>query len=544
MTCSSPQPAANMFELVGSSSPDEAPHRQHQATQRQHGISHDSQRQRDQTWDQDMETTTMDLADGNLIGPITVGNGAITTACLTGLDSPYSVLGCSLLDPFDTLCESPERLRQLLRHRMNPNYLFFSTIKLICSVALVKSAGEPLFRVDQQTNLVLFQGFQVEDAPLSFLADKTLFHALSLLLTLEANNHVPNYETLHHRGQVLESLRSDLLHSRDGVPSLQIITAILMLISYEYRVQDTQSNPDTAAMHIRGLQRIMHHPDILASGYSPQRIQQIQRALSWQDIICSLATGTPRLLPLEGNDAFDRLRENKLYHSCFVLPEGLAPYTGSWPETSLAVFEDLNAMCQLVDRIHGQNASSADLNDEDINTIPAPVPLMEDLDDEGYPLYNNQANLEIRLVDLLSQTKADSQNQDDLIYRACLFAAYLCTYRLSAGLWEGHFVPEKCVTEILKCIADFSRHVSPWKLAPDISFWLLHVAGGLTKSQLNKKQAALLMQRYRPFYSISYNLDWEVVEMKLRKFVWCEHTMKSNLYRFWQECQNAYCQRS
>lgn len=401
-----------------------------------------------------------------------------------------------------------------------------------------------MFRIDQQTNLVLFQGFQVEDAPLSFLADKTLFHALSLLLTLEANNHVPNYETLHHRGQVLESLRSDLLHSRDGVPSLQIIAAILMLISYEYRVQDTQSNPDTAAMHIRGLQRIMHHPDILASGYSPQRIQQIQRALSWQDIICSLATGTPRLLPLEGNDAFNRLRENKLYDSCFVLPEGLAPYTGSWPETSLAVFEDLNAMCQLVDRIHGQNASSADLNDEDINTIPAPVPLMEDLDDEGYPLYNNQANLEIRLVDLLSQTKADSQNQDDLIYRACLFAAYLCTYRLSAGLWEGHFVPEKCVTEILKCIADFARHVSPWKLAPDISFWLLHVAGGLTKSQLNKKQAALLMQRYRPFYSVSYNLDWEVVEMKLRKFVWCEDTMKSNLYRFWQECQNAYCQRS
>ncbi|UZP45078.1 hypothetical protein NXS19_012890 [Fusarium pseudograminearum] len=237
-----------MFELVGSSPLDEAPHHQHQATQRQHGISHGSPRQRNQTCDQDTETTTMDLADGNLIGPITVGNGAIATPYPTTFSSPYSTLGCSLLDPFNTLCESPERLRQLLRH------------------PLVKSAGEPLFRVDQQTNLVLFQGFQVEDAPLSFLADKTLFHALSLLLTLEANNHVPNYETLHHRGQVLESLRSDLLHSRDGVPSLQIITAILMLISYEYRVQDTQSNPDTAATHIRGLQSIMHQPDILASG--------------------------------------------------------------------------------------------------------------------------------------------------------------------------------------------------------------------------------------------------------------------------------------
>lgn len=113
-----------MFELVGSSSPDEAPHRQH----RQQGISHGSPRPGNQTCDQDTENYTVDLADRSPDGAITLSNGTIATACPTGLNSPYSVLGCNLLDPFNTLCESPERLRQLLRHRMNPNYLFFGTI--------------------------------------------------------------------------------------------------------------------------------------------------------------------------------------------------------------------------------------------------------------------------------------------------------------------------------------------------------------------------------------------------------------------------------
>ncbi|KAG8666747.1 hypothetical protein FPOAC1_011563 [Fusarium poae] len=499
---------------------DQAPHRQQRTRIGQHSGSPDNRGQQEEQTHKD-ENATVDLVDEDLIGAITVGNGPIAMAYPTWLGSPYSTLGCNLLDPFDSLCENPERLRQLLRH---PS---------------AKSAGEPLFRIDQQSDLVLFQGFHVKDSPFPFLADKTLFHALSLLLVSEANNHLPNHETLHHRGQVLECLSLDLLHSRSGIPSLQVITAILMLISYEYRVHDTQSTHGTAALHIRGLQKIIYQPEILASGYNPERVQQIQRALFWQDIICSLATGTPRLLSLDNNNAFDLLRENKVYGSYFVLPEGLALYTGSWPETSLAVFEDLNAMCQLVDGMHGQNTSSAHLYDSDVHTTTLLIPLMEDLDDEGYPLYNNQADLEIRLVDLLSQTRAKPHNQDDLIYRACLFAACLCTYRLSSGIWEGQYVPEKCVTEILDCIEDFTRHMSPWKFAPDISFWLLNVAGGLTKNQLNRKRAAALVQRYRSFYPTGYNQDWEVVDMKLKKFTWCEHTMKSNVYRFWQECQNT-----
>jgi hypothetical protein len=32
----------------------------------------------------------------------------------------FPTISCNLLDPFDSLCESPKRLQQLLRHREAP----------------------------------------------------------------------------------------------------------------------------------------------------------------------------------------------------------------------------------------------------------------------------------------------------------------------------------------------------------------------------------------------------------------------------------------
>ncbi|KAM0245545.1 hypothetical protein ACHAP5_005352 [Fusarium lateritium] len=493
--------------------------REHHGSIGQHAICHSTQKQgeiqaSDLDTDADVEPVDMRLAEGIVLGTSTIA--AADPAWLSNLISdPLLAISCNLLDPFNTLCESPIRLQQLLRH---PS---------------AKSVGEPLFRIDEQTNFILFQGLHNEAGPVPLLADKALFHALSLLLALAANGYKPNYETIYHRGQVLESLNLDLSHFDGVAPSLRTIKAILMLISYEYRVQDTIPIPTNAATHIRGLQSIINQRSISTSGYNHARIRQIQRALFWQDIICSLATGTPRLLQLDNHDVFTRLRENQMYRHYFVLPPGLKLHADKWPATSSTVFEDLNAMCRLVDRIHGQERALPH-SDHD---VAASIPLMEDLDDEGYPVYNSQANLEIRLVDLLSATsRSGSQKQEDLIYRACLFAAYLCTYRLSAGLWAGHFAPEICVTEILNCMEAFTRHMSPWNLAPAVSFWLLHVAGGLTKSHLNRVQAAVLVKRYRSFYSTGYSLDWEVAKLKLKEFVWCEHAMAQPLYNFWQQC--------
>ncbi|KYG13803.1 hypothetical protein FVEG_17739 [Fusarium verticillioides 7600] len=474
------------------------------------------------------ENINLNISDVQVKGVATIRPGIILTAQHTWLNSicanSLSRVSPNLLDPFDTLCESPERLRQLVRH------------------PLAKTAGEPLFRIDRQAHYVVLQGLCNGDGLAPLLIHKSLFHALSLLLALAANNFQPNYETMHHRSQVLNSLNRELSHFGGDSTILHTITAILMVISYEYRVRDTYPGNACAATHMRGLQAIISQSDILARQYGVSLVTQVQRALFWQDIICSLATGAPRLLKFDNREIFACLREDETYRSYFTLPQGFNPHSHVWSAEVSAVFEDLNALCCIVDMMRQGTGASIDLVDNaHEDTIANPVSLMEDFDDEGYPLCNSQAELQIRLVDLLSGTRRDgSQSEEALIYRACLFAAYLCTYRLSEGVWGGYFAPEKCVTEILDCMTDFTRQMSPWKLAPDITLWLMYVAGGLTKSQFHKEQAAALVQRYWCFYSAGYDRDWELVEMGLRKFIWCEHVMEQKMYNFWQECQASF----
>lgn len=406
-------------------------------------------------------------------------------------------------------------------------------------IALAKTVGEPLFRIDQQTYCVVLQGLCNWNGLAPLLIHKSLFHSLSLLLALAANNYQPNYETMHHRSEVLQSLNRDLAHFGGDSTILHTITAILMLISYEYRVRGAYPGNACAATHMRGLQAIISQPNILASQYSVLHLTQVQRALFWQDIICSLATGAPRLLQFDNRGIFTRLREDETYRNYFTLPQGFIPHSHWWPAEVSAVFEDLSALCCIVDTMRqGTGASISLVDNGNEDTLAYQVPLMEDLDDEGYPLCNSQAELQTRVVDLLSTTvRVGSQSEEALIYRACLFAAYLCTYRLSEGVWGGYFAPEKCVTGILDCMTDFTRQMSPWKLAPDITFWLLYMAGGLTKVQLYKDRAVELVARFRCFYATGYDRDWELVENRLKKFIWCENVMKQKMYRFWQTCQ-------
>ncbi|KAJ4151660.1 hypothetical protein NW765_013188 [Fusarium oxysporum] len=227
---------------------------------------------------------------------------------------------------------------------------------------------------------------------------------------------------MHHRSQVLQSLNRDLSHFGGDSTILHTITAILMLISYEYRVRDTNPGSACAATHIHGLQTIISQRNILTSQYSVSHVTRVQRALFWQDIICSLATGAPRVLQFDNRGMFTRLREDETYRSYFALPQGFIPHTYGWPAAVPAVFEDLNALCCAVDTMRrGTRAPITFVNNDDKDISVTPMPLMEDLDDEGYPLCNSQANLQIRLVDLLSGTRRDgSQSEESLIYRACL----------------------------------------------------------------------------------------------------------------------------
>ncbi|KAI8930411.1 hypothetical protein NX059_012491 [Plenodomus lindquistii] len=167
-----------------------------------------------------------------------------------------------LIDPFDTLCACPEGLRTLLRH---PS---------------AKQAGEPVFCIDDAGKL-FFQG--MDSILKGALTDPTLFHALSLVLTLAVNTNVPNVEILTYRSKLLESMQIAMVYP-GWQPTASTITAMLMLIGYEYRIESGDTG--SISTHIRGVQRMMS----LYQVESIAVVAQMQRALFWQSSWVALSS--------------------------------------------------------------------------------------------------------------------------------------------------------------------------------------------------------------------------------------------------------------
>lgn len=498
-----------MFEFVVVSHPDEVRERNQQRKIRQHAIRRgiETSRATKATLEKDVMVTTRNIQ----------AKAAMWTE-LANATTFTQTPSVSLLDPFDTLCGNSERLRSLLRHRMCSTCSRDLCLNFDLLKALVKFAGEPLFRVESTGN-VRFQGLNTLTQ--GALADTTFFHAFSLILALAANSNRPNQETFTSRGQVLKSL-STTVEDSEWKPAAPTIMAILILIGYEYRVQDAASS--IAAIHIHGLLAMMRR---LETENHPNA-GQMQRALFWQDLMSSLATGAPRIFHPENHRGFTSLRDMGRLELC-VLPPGFQSVSKFWPREFTIVLEDLHALCRFVDikcKV-GREPSQEPFN----------LPLMAELDDEGYPVYNSQADLESRLVDLLSESRRVPVLTDP-IYQACIFAAYLCTYKLSTGIWEGHFAAEKCVSGILNCLFNSAGDLR-WRLLPKLLLWLLFTSGGLTEDEASRDQATLLLQRFRYSQPLKPNRNWSSLKTELENFVWCEFAMERKFRDLWNHYQRT-----
>ncbi|RYY16366.1 MAG: hypothetical protein EON55_04540, partial [Alphaproteobacteria bacterium] len=121
------------------------------------------------------------------------------------------------------------------------------------------------------------------------LIDPALYHALSLVLSLAANNNLPNVEILQHRGALLNGIRVNI-RGLKGAPQVSTLTAMLLLIGYEYRIDGADCA--TIATHIQGVHTMMK----LYKERNVALIDEVQRALFWQDLLSCLMAGTRRLL--------------------------------------------------------------------------------------------------------------------------------------------------------------------------------------------------------------------------------------------------------
>lgn len=105
-----------MFAFVSVSHPDQIKDRKKQAKLRQHAIRNGIQRSRaDRAKKEDtFVPVEIDGKTGQPIKRTPPDAGPLTKAP-----------SASLMDPFDTLCGCPERLRTLMRHRKYPHTLLF-----------------------------------------------------------------------------------------------------------------------------------------------------------------------------------------------------------------------------------------------------------------------------------------------------------------------------------------------------------------------------------------------------------------------------------
>jgi hypothetical protein len=334
------------------------------------------------------------------------------------------------------------------------------------------------------------------------LTDPALFHALSLVLTLAVSNNVPNIDILVYRGELLQGLQMAMLEP-GWKPKVSTISTLLMLIGYEYRIQG--GDCDSIAAHIKGVQTMMN----MFKAENVAVVEQVQRALFWQDLLSCFMLGTRRILSHEEYLDFQHVGVIDGLEAREI-PPGFSSLIGTWPQNFTVILQDLDRLCAKVDRCEPDR------------------PILEDLH-----IDNSQANIESRLVDLLSASR-ESVDSADPIYEACIFAAYLCTYKLCIGIWNGCFVPEICVNQILLRLMNASTDPR-FASCPNLLLWLLFAAGGLTERKSMRERIKSLLKSVFAVYLEGMYESWEATTDVLRSFIWSDYAMEKKVFGFWSE---------
>ncbi|KAF2111986.1 hypothetical protein BDV96DRAFT_164542 [Lophiotrema nucula] len=460
------------FKFVTVAHPDEVKAKEQQHVIRTHAIRNTARKARNKAVTRKENFIIVDL-DPKTHRPIRQKKGE-QRATLTRSPS------ATLVDPFSCLPASPERLRVLMRH------------------GAARQAGEPIFCVEE-VGRIFFQG--IDTVFHGALTDPALFHALSLTLALAANDDKPNVECLTHRGEVLKHLGNEVNDSsRVGVST---ISAMLMLVGYEYRVDS--DNKGAIALHIRALDTITRHSRADAQFSTGA----LSRALFWQDLMSSVIAGTDRFL---SHGSFPEIFWSQprcpLYPFYCHLRIGFQEIASHFHPEMIAVLEDLNALCMMLD---------AKCSGEDL-----PIARME--------IDNGQAWIESRLADLLSELRRSGE--ENAVYKVCIFATYLCTYKLSTSIWEGLLIPEFCAMQILRILqTPANDHL--WDAFPELVVWLLFAGGAFAVKRRTKVTFAAFILGAHENRIGRFHREWETLRETLTRFVWSAHAMEPKYRQFW-----------
>ena len=140
------------------------------------------------------------------------------------------------------------------------------------------------------------------------------------------------------------------------------------------------------------------------------------------------------------------------------------------------------------------------------------------------------------IVNLIKQQRESDWKND--VLEACLYAVYVCTYKLSTSIWEGSFIPAFCTAQILEMLQN-SENDEKWDAFPQLLLWLLFVGGAFSERKLVRLQfAALILGSYRNRIAGLHG-SWEETREILEQFVWSKRTLSVYFQTFWEEIHPA-----
>jgi hypothetical protein len=175
----------------------------------------------------------------------------------------------------------------------------------------------------------------------------------------------------------------------------------------------------------------------------------------------------------------------------------------------ITVLEDINALCAILN-------SNCNCGDSQINEMHVD---------------NAQASIESRLTNLLYEARLTGT---DPVNESCIYAAYLCTYKLSTEMWEASLIPSFCSLQLLAILQKSEREQS-WDVYQDLLLWLIFVGGAFAEGKLIRLQyMALIHGSYRSRLGHLHR-TWLEVERIAQAFIWSSSTFEQHFKRFWNE---------
>ncbi|KAI0203295.1 hypothetical protein F4808DRAFT_39600 [Astrocystis sublimbata] len=455
--------ASDSFQFITIHAPDDAKDRATRRLARSHAVKQALRTKRaiQQEAKDNFRVTTSQDELGKLARKKRRAAAAVT---------PLVLLSLGMFDPFQSLAVDSSRLQTLLRDRT------------------ARQAAEPVFSVLEEH---AFHNFS--SVFRTTLADPALLNAVMLSFAFAVAGCNINRECLGYQGQAIAYVR-ERMDCRREATSEATIGAILLLAGVEACLGMTSQ----VQLHMGAVRLLLQ----ICQKEGVQLTDGIKRAIFWQDLNCSVLTGSSRIADHTTFSEMQWTRKSFLIND-YQLPLGFQRRSHLLTKEFIEVLEDLHALqCfrESPDSVLCDLSSMALIN-------------------------NHTASMQSRLMGLTDVSS---------IMTCCRLATYLCSQMLCCKTWCSLVIPPHVSSQLLRSLQQANKD-AVWDDHDDLLVWLIYIGGAFASAGAVRSDYVAMLRSNSAVGSGGLHQSWPEVLAILKEFIWSDKAFKRPVKAFWEE---------